>query len=215
VAHLGFCLVAEAVSVVLPSLPPLADDYRIAVCAACKLRSCLLECHRCATRKNGDPGQVEFTVAELRASGSQEHHSYWRSQPGENHDLPHGVDDLRELAEQQRKEHTEKPFAGWSLEEHASLFAGYVTEAELGIHRGQARNVLRAAYPEAADSIEKWLGTHCCVGCQGLVPGVEIFGKAGVSICSVCDRRTATAQVSVENRDRLILAYIAKNGGPS
>lgn len=201
-------------SVVLPSLPPLADDYRVAVCAACKMRSCLLECHRCASRKNGDPGQLEFTVAELRASGSKEHHSYWRSQPGENFDLPHGVDDLRELAEFQRKRHTEETAKGWTLEESASLFAGYVTEAELGIHRGQARNILRAAYPEAADAIDKWLGTRCCGDCEQLLPGFEVFRKK-VDICSICDRRKSTGEVSAELRDRLILAYIAKNGGPS
>lgn len=202
-------------STVLPFLPPLADDYRVAVCAACKMRSCLLECHRCASRKNGDTGQIEFTVAELRASGSEEHHSYWRSQPGENFDLPHGVDDLREMAEQQRKRHTEEMVKGWTLEESASLFAGYVTEAELGIHRGQARNVIRDVYPEAAAAIENYLGTRCCGECERLAPGVESFGKAGIGICSVCDRRASTASVSAEDRDRLILAYIVKNGGPS
>ncbi len=202
-------------SIVLPSLPPLSEDYVVGVCAACRFRFCLLGCgKRCAARKSGDPGQLELTVAELRASGSREHHSYWRSQTGENHDLPHGVDDLRELAANQRKKHSENPFAGWYLEEHASLFAGYITAAELGINRGQARNILRDVYPEAAAAIEKYLGTHCCGDCERLAPGVESFGKAGIGICSVCDRRASTAHVSVEDRDRLILAYIAKNGGP-
>lgn len=199
-------------STVLPSLPPLADDYRVSVCAACKARFCLLERKRCDSRKNGDPGQVELTVAELRASGSKEHHSYWRSQPGENFDMPHGIDDLRELAEHQRKQHVEKPFAGWSLEEQASLFASYVTEAELGIHRGQARNVLRDVYPEAAATIEKWLGTRCCGDCEQLLPGFEVF-RNKVDFCSICDRRASTGEVSAEDRDRLILAYIEKNGG--
>lgn len=202
-------------STVLPSLPPLADDYVVAVCSACRMRSCLLECRRCDTRKNGDPGELKLTVADLRASGLKEHHSYWRSQPGEDFDLPHGVDDLRELAEFQRKRHTDEVLKGWTLEESAALFAGYVTEAELGIHRGQARNILRSAYPEAAAAIEKWLGTCCCADCQVLVPGVESGGKSGANICSVCDKRALTAHVSVEDRDRLILAYIAKNGGPA
>lgn len=200
---------------VLPYLPPLADDYVVAVCAACKFRFCLLGCgKRCSARKSGDPGQVELTVAELRASGSKEHQSYWRSQSGENHDSPHGVDDLRELAEQQRKQHTEKPFEGWTLEEHASLFAGYITEAELGLHRGQARNIIRDVYPEAAAAIEKWLGARCCAECERLLAGVEVF-RSKIDICSVCDRRASTGEVSMEDRDRLILAYIAKNGGPS
>lgn len=199
---------------ILPSLPPLADDHVVTVCAACKFRFCLLDCKRCDTRKNGDPGQVELTVAELRASGSQEHHSYWRSNPGENFDMPHGVDDLRELAEQQRKEHTERPFEGWSIEESASLFAGYITEAELGIHRGQARNVIREAYPEAAAAIEKWIGTRVCGDCERLGK-CESFGKAGVGICSICERRVSTAHISAEDRDRLILEYIARNGGPA
>lgn len=198
-------------SIILRSLPPLADDYLVEVCEACNFRHCLLDLRRCKTRREGPTGKVAFTVAELRASGSKEHHSYWRSQPGENFDMPHGVDDLRELAESQRKKHVEKP-EGWTLEENASLFACYITEAELGIHRGQARNIIRDVYPEAAAAIEKYLGARVCSDCENLIGGVEVY-RSQVGICSVCDRRKSTGEVSEELRDRLIIAYIAKNGG--
>jgi hypothetical protein len=155
-------LVAEIMSrgTILPSLPPLADDCVVAVCAACKFRFCLLERKRCAARKNGDPGQLEFTVAELRASGSQEHHSYWSAQPGEDSDMPKSIEDVKELTEHQRNSAINKPENGWTLEERASLHAGYLTE-QLGLDPEQCRDAIREVWPEAAEAIDKYmLGLH-------------------------------------------------------
>jgi hypothetical protein len=142
---------------ILPSLAPLADDYVVAVCAACKFRFCLLECKRCDARKNGDPGELEFTVAELRASGSQEHHTYWRSKPGEDFDMPHCIEDVAELAAHQRKKAIEKPEPGWTLEERARMFAGYLTQGELGLDEAQVRDAIREAWPEAAAALDGWI----------------------------------------------------------
>jgi len=134
---------------ILPSVPPLADDYVVTVCAACKFRFCLLEHKRCAARKNGDPGELQFTVAELRASGSQEHASYWRAQVGDDRDMPKCIEDVVDLAGHMLR----KPAPGFTSEEHARLFAGYLTE-QLGLDPEQCRDAIREVWPEAAEAIE-------------------------------------------------------------
>jgi hypothetical protein len=134
---------------ILPSLPPLADDYVVAVCSACKFRFCLLERKRCDARKNGDAGELKFTVAELRASGSQEHHSYWRAETDDDPDMPKCIEDVVDLAGHMLA----KPTPGFTADENARLFAGYLTE-QLGLDPEQCRDAIRGVWPEAAEAIE-------------------------------------------------------------
>lgn len=138
---------------ILPSLPPLADDYVVTVCAACKFRFCLLGCVRCDSRKNGDPGETTFTVAELRASGSLEHHSYWRIQPGDDFEMPKSIEDVKELVTNQRDKSRSNPLPGWSYEEHARTCAGYLIE-QLGLDEEQCRDAIRDIWPELSEAIE-------------------------------------------------------------
>lgn len=143
--------------IILPSLPPLADNYLVSVCAACKFRFCVLGCKPCAARREKPSlGWLSLTVAELRASGSQEHHSYWRCEPGDDLDMPKSVEDVAELAAHDRDRAVNKPDPRWTLEERASLFAGYLTE-QLGLNPEQCRDAIRTAYPEAAAAIDKYL----------------------------------------------------------
>ena len=137
--------------IILPSLPPLSDDFVVTVCAACRFRFCLLGCKRCDARKNGDPGETKATVAELRAAGSQEHYSYWRAEPGDDFDMPKCIEDVKELAVTMRDR---KPI--FPPDEEPGVFAGYLTEA-LGLDREQCRDAIRDVWPEAAAAIDKWM----------------------------------------------------------
>lgn len=138
---------------ILPSLPPIADDFVVTVCAACKFRFCLLERKRCDARKNGDPGTLRFTVAELRASGSQEHYSYWRSQPGDDLEMPKCIEDVKDLAAHFRDRPDNESFAKVGMIP-ADTFAGYLTE-QLGLDYEQCRDALKDVWPEASESIER------------------------------------------------------------
>lgn len=141
---------------ILPSLPPLADDVIVTVCASCNRRCCLLHGgkRRCAARKAVvDFGTVERTVGQLRARPQPEHYSYWRAKEGDDPDMPKCIEDVKDLTAQQRKEALEKPEAGWTFEERARLHAGYLVH-QLGLDPEQCRDAIRDVWPEAAAAID-------------------------------------------------------------
>jgi hypothetical protein len=141
---------------ILPSLPPLADELVIEVCSACLKRCCWLGDRRwfqCPAAIGGTATTSNLAIAKLREL-ALEHHSFWRANKGDDHDMPKCVEDLANLATYDRKKAIEKPEKCWTLEERARLFAGYLTE-QLGLDPEQCRDAVRDIWPECSEAIEQ------------------------------------------------------------
>ncbi len=140
--------------IILPSLPPLADDVSVTVCASCRNRCCLFfrGKRRCLARNTDENhGTVQRFVGELRALPHPEHESYWRRQPGDDPDMPKCVEDIIEEAKRlQAKPCFEDP------KDEAQVFAGYLV-TQLGLDAEQCRDVLRDVWPEASAAIDEVL----------------------------------------------------------
>lgn len=102
--------------------------------------------------RSAEAETVGVPVKVLRA-GKAEHESYWSHEDGDDLDMPKSIEEVAALAAHDRKKAIEKPEAGWTFQERARLFAGYLTE-ELGLDSEQCRDAIRDVWPEAAEAIE-------------------------------------------------------------
>lgn len=144
-------------STILPSLPPLADAHLVTVCSECHRRCCILaQSYRmyCKARRDNAATSTEPIRVELLRAMALEHPSYWRAEATDDPDMPKCIEDVKELAVHQRDGALNKPEAGWTFEQRASLFAGYLTE-ELGLDHEQCRDAVRDVWPEAAEALER------------------------------------------------------------
>lgn len=140
---------------ILPSLPPLADDHMVTVCGECYRRRCIIaRSYRqyCKARQENATAPTAQLRVEILRSLELEHPSYWRAEADDDPDMPKSIEDVRELAAHRRGKET----PGFTPEENASMFGGYLTE-QLGLDRKQCRDILRDVWPEAAAAIDKWL----------------------------------------------------------
>lgn len=136
---------------VLPHREQLSDDHLVTVCASCERACCHQDRFRCDARKNGAAATTERRLGWLRAS-AKEHHSYWYSKPGDDNETPKSIEDLKELAVNQRDDKRDPPAPEFAMD-RADMFAGYIIH-ELGLDATQCRDVLKDVWPEASKSID-------------------------------------------------------------